>query len=164
MNLSEIDKLLGRGRWDKNRGIQPDTFCDALTRAKGVGIPEDLGEGSRDSMWIGKTPGTDIVDPYASQLKPKGVPVWDHIPADEEEEGIYYGVHMHSESNPLGLHSHVVNGTLSGGHSHGPQNRFGAHHHKKDTPLYGVSIDGSHVHEGENHPGGGHVHVPENFG
>jgi len=146
---------------DRNRGLQHGGFEDALKRASASHGEqcEELGEGG-----VRKVPGTDIADPYGSQIKPKNVPVWDHVPATPEEEALYYGAHIHSESNPLGLHTHVKGGKLSGGHSHGPQNRFGSHHHKKEAPLYGISVDGSHVHDGENHPAGNHCHVPENFG
>lgn len=144
---------------DRNRGLQSNSFCDALQKAGAECLPEELGEGG-----VNRTPGTDIADPYGSQVKPKGVPVWDHPPINAEEEAIYYGNHIHSESNPLGLHSHVKGGKPSGGHSHGPQNRFGSHHHKTETPLYGISLDGSHVHDGANYPDGCHNHCPENFG
>lgn len=145
---------------DRNRGIQAGGFSEALQKAGAeTELPDELGEGG-----VRRTPGTDIADPYGSQVKPKGVPVWDRPPMNEEEEAIYYGVHIHSESNPLGLHSHVPGGMPSGAHSHGPQNRFGSHHHKKETPLYGINLDGSHVHDGANHPDGPHNHCPENFG
>lgn len=144
---------------ERNRGLQPDVFSDAMKKAglsKAVVI-------RNDESGMPKTPGTDIIDPYASIVKPKGVPTWDHCPVDDKEEAIYYGKHIHSESNPLGLHSHVIGGKLSGGHSHGPQNRAGAHHHKKDAMS--VLIDGAHVHDvGRNHPDGWHEHMPENFG
>ncbi|MCV0439727.1 MAG: hypothetical protein K5880_13960 [Hydrogenophaga sp.] len=146
---------------DRNKGLQAGGFCEALQKAGADygEMPDDLGEGG-----VRSTPGTDIADPYGSQVKPKGVPVWDHPPLTPEEEAVYYGKHIHSESNPLGLHSHVTGGTVGGGHSHGPQNRFGSHHHKTEKPLYGISLDGSHVHDGENHPNGDHTHCPENFG
>lgn len=139
---------------DRNRGLQADGFAEALQRAAG----------DYDEPGVRSTPGTDIADPYGSQVKPKGVPVWDHPPLTPAEEAVYYGVHIHSESNPLGLHSHVPGGTSAGGHSHGPQNRFGSHHHKTETPLYGITVDGVHTHDGANHPDGTHNHCPENFG
>jgi hypothetical protein len=156
--MSDLDKVLGRDRWDSRRGLQHDSFANALSRA-GKEMPDELGEGG-----VRETPGTDIADPYGSQIKPKNVPTWDKPPATPEEEMIYYGKHIHSESNPLGLHAHVPGGTPRGGHSHGPQNRFGAHHHKDIQPMYGISLDGNHVHDGENYPCGGHCHCPENFG
>ena len=154
-----LEKLLGRDKWDKNRGFQHSFFSEALKKSINNKMPDELGEGG-----VRETPGTDIADPYGSKLKPKNVPVWDKPPMSDEEKAIYYGKHIHSESNPLGLHSHVPGGKIGGGHSHGPQNRFGAHHHKNIKPIYGISLDGSHVHDGENHPCGGHVHCPENFG
>jgi len=147
---------------DRNRGLQADGFAEALQRAAGKPydeVPDELGEGG-----VRSTPGTDIADPYGSQIQPKGVPVWDHPPLTPKEEAVYYGVHIHSESNPLGLHSHVPGGTSGGGHSHGPQNRFGSHHHKTEKPLYGITLDGVHVHDGNNYPDGSHNHCPENFG
>ena len=147
---------------ERNRGLQANTFSDAMQKAAGVNpvIIDKLKHGG-----VPETPGTDIADPYGSLLKPRNVPVWDHHPATEEEENIYSGTHIHSESNPLGLHSHVIGGKITGGHSHGPQNRFGAHHHKKEAIEMSVSIDGSHVHEaGRNHPDGDHEHCHENFG
>ncbi len=143
---------------DRNRGLQAKDFGDALSRADDHYSEEDMKGGVRS------TPGTDIADPYGSQMKPQGVPVWDRPPVTPEEEAIYYGVHIHSESNPLGLHSHVKGGTSSGGHSHGPQNRFGSHHHKTEKPLYGITLDGVHTHDGANYPDGSHGHCPENFG
>jgi len=142
---------------DRNRGLQADGFSAALKKA-GADYTDMDEEGVR------RNPGTDIADPYGSQVKPKGVPVWDHPPLTPAEEAMYYGVHIHSESNPMGLHSHVPGGSPGGGHSHGPQNRFGSHHHKTETPLHGISLDGSHTHDGANHPDGTHSHCPENFG
>ncbi len=155
--MIDDNKILGRDHWDRNRGLQHDSFSDALKRAHADcgELPEELGEGG-----VRKTPGTDIADPWGSQVKPKGVPVWDKPPMTEEEEAVYFGLHMHSESNPLGLHSHVIGGRLSGGHSHGPQNRFGSHTHTRDG--YGL-VDGSHTHDGENYPAGCHNHAAENF-
>lgn len=156
-----MDKLSNRDQWDRNRGLQHDTFGDALKRAQsGFGeVSDELGEGG-----VRKNPGTDIADPYGSQIKPKNVSVWEKPPMNAKEEAIYFGLHIHSESNPLGLHSHVKGGKVAGSHSHGPQNRFGLHHHKMEMPLYGISLDGSHVHDGENAPAGSHNHCPENFG
>ena len=119
------------------------------------------------NVWPRTPGGSDSGDPYDSQLKPKDVPVWDHTPATPAEEDTYFGVHIHSESNALGLHTHVPGGTLAGGHTHGPQNRFGVHHHQSaaDNPeQYAETVDGKHTHEGENFPAGRHDHLPENFG
>lgn len=156
-----IDKCLNPNKRhiDRNRGLQADHFSQALERASGkYKMNDELGEGG-----VRETPGTDIADPYGSQIKPKGVPVWDKPPMTPEEEAIYYGVHIHSESNPMGLHSHIPGGKPSGGHSHGPQNRFGAHHHKNEKALYGITLDGSHTHDGDNYAGGCHNHMSENF-
>jgi hypothetical protein len=138
---------------DRNRGLQADSFSEALKRSSGDSY---MKEG------VPRTPGTDIADPYGSQVKPKDVPVWTKTPVSPEEEMAYYGLHIHDESNPLGLHSHVMGGKPSGGHSHGPQNRFGSHTHKESG--YGI-VDGSHTHEAAvNMPCGPHNHCPENFG
>jgi hypothetical protein len=151
----DLNKILGRDGWDRNRGLQHSTFAESLKRAN---ADDDYDEG------VPKTPGTDIADPYGTSVKPKGVPVWDTAPITPQEEEIYYGTHIHSESNPLGLHTHVKSGKLAGGHSHGPQNRFGSHYHGDKDPKYGVSLDGSHVHShGVNMPCGKHTHCPENF-
>ena len=156
--------IFSREKWDKNRGLQHSSFSEVLKRTNADLCPspcsEELGEGGV-RRWL----GTDIMDPYGSQVKPKNVPVWNHPPMTPAEEAIYWGVHIHSESNPTGLHTHVKGGKLGGGHSHGPQNRFGSHHHRTDVPKRGgISVDGSHVHDGENCPAGQHNHVPENFG
>lgn len=159
MPKRSLDEILGRDGWDCNRGLHHDDFSSAMKKAHADGIaPADEMEGG-----VRRMPGTDIADPYGSQIKPKNVPVWNHPPLTSAEEAVYFGVHIHSESNPLGLHSHVVGGKLSGGHNHGPQNRFGAHHHKTEKSLYGISLDGSHVHDGENCPAGSHNHCPDNF-
>lgn len=146
----------------RNRGLQADAFSDAMKKA-GASNPKMVLETEHGG--VPRTPGTDIADPYASILKPKNIPVWDHAPMNDEEHAVYHGMHIHAESNPLGLHSHVMGGKISGGHSHGPQNRFGGHHHKSGAIEMSISIDGSHVHEaGVNHPDGEHQHCPENFG
>jgi hypothetical protein len=63
---------------DRNRGMQSGGFSEALKRASADGceMPDELGEGG-----VRRTPGTDIADPYGSQVKPKGVPVWERPPA-----------------------------------------------------------------------------------
>lgn len=122
---------------DRYRGLQPQTFCDAMERVKC------------------ETKKVMAVSPSAK---------WKQAPITPEEESLYYGVHIHSESNPLGLHTHIKGGKVRGGHTHGPQNRYGAHHHKKDPAVYGISIDGSHTHDNLNCPDGEHDHVSENFG
>lgn len=150
---------------DRNRGMQHGTFADALQRA-GVSASEKdkVSVNPPDSdVWPRTMDSSDQGDPYGSQVKPKGVPVWTRPPATPDEEALYYGVHLHSESNPLGLHTHVPGGGATGGHSHGPQNRMGAHHHRGDSPDMAM-LDGGHTHEGKNFPDGGHDHCPENFG
>ena len=150
---------------DRDRGIQPETFSELLTRA-GHGEKEQVSVNPPDSdVWPRRPGSDDRGDPYGSQIKPKGVPVWTHKPVTPAEEALYYGDHIHSESNPLGLHTHVPGGSLSGGHSHSPQNIFGVHHHKDDSTYTGpVSLDGTHTHEGKNYPDGSHDHEPDNFG
>lgn len=145
----------------RRQGFHADDVSDAADRAA------QAGSHKYKNVWPRTPGGSDTGDPYDGLLKPKGVPVWDHKPEGEKEEGLYHGVHIHSESNPLGLHTHVPGGSLAGGHSHGPQNRFGVHHHQsgEDNPEgYAETVDGKHIHEGENYPAGGHDHLPENFG
>lgn len=142
---------------DRNRGLQAEDFRDAIERS--FADKDGLGK-----YGVPKTPGTDIADPYGTSVKPDNVPIWDAPPVSPTEEAVYFGNHIHSESNPLGLHSHVKGGTPSGGHTHSPQNRTGAHHHKTEVIRYGVTVDGSHAHCGYNYPDGSHTHCPENFG
>lgn len=123
------------------------------------GIDDDGGQGQRQ-------PGTDVQDPYGSAVKPKGVPVWKKKPETEAEKSLYYGDHIHDESNPLGLHTHIPGGTLGGGHTHGPDNPHGQHYHGEGPRQYGGrTLDGRHIHKvGVNMPCGGHEHTPQNFG
>lgn len=108
-------------------------------------------------------------DEYGHAVKPQGQP-WEYVPVTEAEKAIYNGLHIHSESNPLGLHTHLKGGKPGGAHTHSPQNRLGGHTHKdidfKDKAYpRGYSIDGHHYHgHNENKPGGCHNHHPENFG
>jgi len=61
-----------------------------------------------------------------------------------EEAGITPGDHVHSESNPLGLHSHAAGRPLDGSHIHTPQNPMGEHFH---GPLAGMRLaHGAHLH------------------
>ena len=146
----------------KRRGISIDDLSSAAERAYVEGKSNKYG-----NFWPRTPGGSDSGDPYDSQIKPKDVPVWDHAPATPAEEDLYYGVHLHSESNPLGLHTHVPGGSMAGGHTHGPQNRFGVHHHQSvaDNPeQYAETVDGKHTHEGNNFPDGNHDHLPINFG
>jgi len=159
MNQRKVEHILNPPHWDKNRGLNADSFGDAMDRAKGSGQ-------EMDELYVKKSHHKDGVpaeDPYGHLLKPKGVPTWSRPPATPEEEAMYYGVHIHSESNPLGLHSHIPGGSPGGAHSHGPQNRYGSHHHKA-SPGDMVQVDGDHEHCGKNYPDGKHEHCPENFG
>jgi hypothetical protein len=157
-----------RRHLDRNRGIQADKLAEALGKA--VAVPVDSDPGRRVSvnpphtdLWPREPGGTDPGDPYGYAVKPAGTPVWSRPPATPEEEALYYGVHLHSESNPLGLHTHVPGGELRGGHSHSPQNRFGSHHHSASPPDM-AGLDGKHTHDGKHYPDGCHEHHPDNFG
>lgn len=154
--MNSKDKILDRSHWDKNRGMTPERFAEAMDD------PQEM-----DKLYV-QHPGyhkngTPREDPYGSHLKPAGTPTWDRPPATPQEEAIYYGVHIHNESNPLGLHSHVPGGELSGGHNHGPQNPCGQHHHKRQAGEM-ADLDGDHKHGGVNYPDGKHDHHPDNFG
>ncbi len=164
----------------RRRGFGGCAFEDALARAKteADATPElsseltVAGAGYKDQRdHDDSVPRTsDSADPgdrTGHEVKPDA-PYWTSVPVTEEEKTIYYGRHIHTPDNPLGLHSHVPGGPLLGGHTHGPQNRLGAHHHKEvsddaaDPKAY--MIDGHHVHQtGTNMPCGSHEHVPENF-
>jgi hypothetical protein len=125
---------------------------------KDHGIIDDGGQGQRQ-------PGTDVQDPYGSVIKPKNVPVWTKVPETEAEKSLYIGNHLHSETNPMGLHSHVIGGKLGGGHSHGPASPHGVHFHGEMPKYGGKTLDGRHVHPiNENKPTGGHSHSPASFG
>ena len=143
---------------DRNRGLQKDAFTEALKRAS-VRASDD----EKEDVWPRTMDSSDVGDPYGYQLKPKGVTSWDHKPSTPQEESLYYGVHIHTESNPLGLHTHIPGSKIGGGHSHGPQNRFGAHHHRIGSQDMTI-VDGDHTHDGKNYPDGGHEHCPDNFG
>lgn len=163
---------------DKDKGIQKHQFGEALKRAvEDIKDPEfnkystgndylkskANGDSEKHDKWPRTSDSADPGDPYGFRIKPKNVPYWTKPPISDAEKAIYCGLHIHSESNPLGLHSHIPGGELSGGHTHGPQNRFGAHHHKKEKIREMVSVDGVHAHAGANHPDGAHDHCPENF-
>lgn len=123
------------------------------------GLDNDGGQGQRQL-------GTDVQDPYGSAVKPKGVPTWTKVPETDSEKSLYYGDHIHDQSNPLGLHTHVPGGSMGGGHTHGPDNPHGQHFHGEEIPQYGGrTLDGRHIHEvGKNMPCGSHEHMPGNFG
>lgn len=123
------------------------------------GLDDEDGQGQRQY-------GSDVQDPYGSFIKPKNVPVWNKIPETDAEKSLYAGDHIHSEDNPLGLHTHVPGGAMGGGHTHGPDNPHGQHFHGESIKQYGGrTLDGRHIHEvGKNMPCGGHKHMPDNFG
>jgi hypothetical protein len=143
----------------RGRGLQSTALEKALV---GAGVKQS--EANHSDKWPRLPGSAETGDPYGYHVKPEGVPYWDQPPSTEEEWNLYYGVHIHSESNPLGLHTHIRGGKMGGGHTHGPQNRFGVHHHKTEEVQVNTTGDGHHTHEGENFPGGKHNHRPENFG
>lgn len=152
--------MFSREHWDRNRGMNLSDFYDAMDAAKASDDPQNIGD-----LYMKPNchkNGVTREDPYGHSVKPKSK-TWDHPPATPAEEALYKGVHIHSESNPLGLHTHVPGGTLAGGHSHGPSNRFGTHHHK-EIPGDMADTDGHHEHGGVNYPDGSHDHHPDNFG
>ena len=155
---------------DKDHGLNLGSFVDALDRAGIAKAGAGPKVGSDDVSKLGGIPSNknpmddqrQPVDPEARQ--------WSRAPVTEDEKALYWGVHMHTESNPLGLHTHIPGGKAAGGHGHGPQNRLGVHQHKMDMPKepFGkpgvmLQLDGNHDHQ-YNHPDGGHDHLPENFG
>jgi hypothetical protein len=153
---------------DRNRGIQADKLAEAIGKA--IAVPVNDSPDRRVSvnpnhkdLWPRQPGGTDTGDPYGYHVKPAGTPTWDRPPVGPEEEALYYGVHIHTESNPLGLHTHVPGGKLLGAHSHSPQNRFGGHHHAPNPPDMS-GLDGHHTHDGKHYPDGKHEHCPDNFG
>jgi hypothetical protein len=152
-------------RLDRHRGLQKDHFSEALERASVASDAERVSVNPpKMDLWPRNPDSSDDGDPRSAQEKPVEVGVWDSPPATREEEAQYYGVHLHTESNPLGLHSHLKSGgEIGGGHSHGPQNRFGVHHHRSEIKDM-VQLDGPHTHEGCSFPDGGHAHMPSNFG
>ena len=142
-------------KYDKFRGFQLDHLGDAMTRASK----------EMDELYVRPSynkDGIPLDDPYGSAVKPENK-VWSKPPSTPEEEGVYYGIHIHSESNPLGLHSHFPGGPLGGGHTHGPNNRYGTHHHREQFDNM-ITLDGSHEHGGVHYPDGKHEHSPKNFG
>ncbi len=150
--------------FDKASEVQTDpnfrnqTVGNRIKRILGDGEYLEDGSGQRQ-------PGSDVQDPYGSAVKPKGVPYWDKVPETEAEKSLYQGVHIHSEDNPLGLHTHIPGGKLGGGHGHSPSNPHGVHFHGPDlTGTQGHSVDGRHIHKvNQNMPAGPHEHQPGNF-
>jgi hypothetical protein len=74
----DIDKMLGRDRWDKNRGLNKDAFGEALAKA-GSDHLVDMSK-LYDKQGYFKN-GTPVEDPYGHLLKPKGTPHWNHPPS-----------------------------------------------------------------------------------
>ncbi len=77
---------------------------------------------------------------------------------NKESEGP--GLHIHDESNPLGLHRHKDGEPVDGGHTHTPENPEGVHAHGDlaGQPL----VDGAHYHEDGGV--GWHNHKEEDLG
>ncbi len=119
---------------------------------------------NKDDKFWPRTPGSSNTgSDYDGLYKPDGKS-WDVAPVTESDKQLYFGVHIHNERNPLGLHSHVPGGNPGGQHSHGPVNRMGVHTHKEIQPGdMGLTVDGEHVHS-QNHPDGGHEHRASTFG
>jgi hypothetical protein len=122
------------------------------------------------AVWPRTSDSAEPGDELGYEVKPEGES-WDAPPVTEAEKAIYYGLHIHSQSNPTGLHTHMKGGKLGGAHTHGPANRLGGHTHKdisfkKDGRWpRGYSLDGQHMHDYKaNMPAGSHVHCVENFG
>ncbi len=136
--------------------------------AKAIRTPGFYNKASGDGCSNKK--GVDSEPSERDDVIPSPGKHWNYPPVTDEDKAIYQGLHIHTESNPLGLHTHLKGGKLGGGHTHSPQNRVGGHTHKdidlKDAKYpRGYSIDGHHVHHhNENKPGGPHTHHPENFG
>lgn len=158
----------------KNKGISYDSLIEALDKVESTSKDPNFErcttandyyktQGSKNTP---KDPGTsDPSDPFAHIIKPTSK-VWEKPILTAEDEAIYYGLHIHSSTNPFGLHSHFPGGTLTGAHTHGPVNKYGVHTHKETVDPYGPTmLDGKHVHKlGANAPCGKHVHeIPENF-
>jgi len=142
---------------DRKHGFNEEALDASLKQAHGS---HDEGH------WSRTLDSSDPGDPFGYSLKPQDVKVWEKTPITEEEKAIYAGLHIHTESNPLGLHSHLPGGKLGGAHTHGPSNRFGSHTHADITDDYEIySVDGKHTHEyGVNKPCGEHQHHPNSFG
>jgi len=136
---------------DFDKFVRPEHFKQAMA--------SDDEECERSEVWPRLPGSSDTGDPYGYLVKPNANSKWTKPPMSDEDKALYYGVHIHTESNPLGLHTHNPGGPLEGGHTHGPQNRFGEHTHTGTS-----SIDGKHTHEGKHYPDGCHEHRPEHFG
>lgn len=160
---------------NKEKGYGGHELFDILDKAADQGkkpsfikkvLGSDLLEKLQQSELHRNLGGSAPRDPRSSIVKPTGLKYWTKFPASEEEQAIYYGVHIHTQDNPLGLHSHMPGGPLSGGHNHGPDNQYGEHYHGEELQHgHGRSLDGAHVHDPDaNMPCGPHEHCPPNFG
>ncbi len=160
-------------RKQKQEKALEDVFGNAAKAVRSPGFynraKSDLDEyEDGKERWPRVSDSAEPGDEYGHAVKPASKH-WESPPLSEADKAIYYGYHIHSESNPLGLHTHLKGGMSGGAHTHGPQNRLGGHTHKnidlKDKQYPGgYSIDGHHYHDyNENKPGGPHTHNPENF-
>ena len=153
-------------RKEKQERALEEVFGNAAKAVRSPGfknrVRADHGDYEEEGIESNPSERNDIVPSPGKQ--------WTYPPVSEEDKAIYNGLHIHTQTNPLGLHTHLKGGKLGGGHTHSPQNRLGGHTHKdidvKDIKYpRGYSIDGHHVHDfNENKPGGCHGHHPENFG
>lgn len=161
MEMNPKTKMWGEEQYLK----RADALEAALDRAN------DLGQ---DEEFITQTVGNHTKfhnihlkegQTYKSTHGPRA---WNKVPETESEKALYYGFHVHTHSNPYGLHTHVPGGQPAGGHFHSPGNKTGKHRHDidiKEKGTYGpLSLSGDHVHKECNMPDGKHEHHPEHFG
>jgi hypothetical protein len=57
------------------------------------------------------------------------------------------GYHKHDDSNPFGMHRHLVSEKIDGAHTHTPQNPQGEHTHGEFEGR--ALINGAHSHDNE---------------
>lgn len=153
--------------YDRNKGLNADSLEQALNKATAYTrtLPD-----KDNNIWERMPGSSDDADQYGNILKPKNSNIWQEPVLTEEDCAIYEGIHIHSSTNPMGLHSHLKGGKLGGAHGHGPSNRMGQHTHKDiptDAANYnrGYTIDGDHIHPmNSNKPCGPHNHSNETFG
>jgi|KBSSwiStaDraftv2_1062776.scaffolds.fasta_scaffold00065_16 hypothetical protein len=154
-------------RKEKEEKALHDVFKSAADRIKEPGF-YNKGTRSPSQFWPRTSDSAEPGDEHSHIVKPQGKE-WTYVPVTEEDKAIYDGLHIHTQSNPTGMHTHLKGGKSGGAHTHSPQNPLGGHTHKdidvKDrTNPQGFSIDGHHYHDyNENKPGGQHTHHPENF-
>jgi hypothetical protein len=72
------------------------------------------------------------------------------------------GLHIHDESNPLGMHGHKQGDPSDGGHTHTPENPGGVHAHGELAGQAMTRHNGWHMHEDGGL--GGHHHKEDNLG